>query len=187
MQKGPREAASMPHVIVPIFAYVLFWAHGTSRSCRQRPTLILHCPQPCLVAWDEYFLCLFHQAFSSWKMLMNFPSSFEPWAAEGSLAHREILVRVWYLVRWNWSQMSYTQRKLCFLSPSWDKLAGETGSSVASSVTPLDEASRLHPGFEWILTHNYPGIGNKDQSTGEVNLQQKIINLEERTSQLWEL
>lgn len=96
---GPREAASMPHAAVPVSAYVLLWAHGTAGSCRQRPTLILHCPQPCLVAQDECFLCLFLQAFSSWRMLKNFPSLLEAGAAaESSSAHRAILLRVWYLV-----------------------------------------------------------------------------------------
>ena len=50
-----------------------------------------------LVDWDEYFLlCLLHQTFSSWKVMMNFPSF--SWSEEGNLAHRMILVRVWYLV-----------------------------------------------------------------------------------------
>lgn len=50
-----------------------------------------------LVDWDEYFLlCLLHHTFSSWKVMMNFPSF--SWSEEGNLAHRMILVRVWYLV-----------------------------------------------------------------------------------------
>ena len=55
-----------------------------------------------------------------------------------------------------------TQHKsiLCFCSPPWEKLAGETGTCLATSVTPLNEASGFHPTFKWILTHNYPGIVN---------------------------
>lgn len=91
-----------------------------------------------------------------------------------------------------------TQHKsiLCFCSPPWEKLAGETGTCLATSVMPLNEASRLHPTLKWILTHNHLGIVNWSLPTflaktwvlgSRRNLQQKKINLEERTFELGEL
>lgn len=54
---------------------------------------------------------------------------------------------------------------LCLRSPLWEKLAGGTGFSLVISVTLLDGGNRLHSRFNWILTHNYPGIGILGLST----------------------